>query len=116
MGDQVRLVELWGRQGVGSRQFMKAGKMLGAGTACGAGKQGVGRYNREFSWEARCCQSKLNPSAAFPPPMTPPPPPPVQSWPRDKPFIFDVVAASALCERPELELCSLVAGLACLQV
>ncbi len=38
-----------------------------------------------------------------------------QSWPRDKPFIFDIVAASALCERPELELCSLVVGLSCVQ-
>ncbi|GAX78147.1 hypothetical protein CEUSTIGMA_g5589.t1 [Chlamydomonas eustigma] len=38
-----------------------------------------------------------------------------QSWPRDKPFIFDIVAASALCERPELELCSLICGLACIQ-
>jgi hypothetical protein len=48
-------------------------------------------------------------------PLVPPALPP-QSWPRDKPFVFDVVAASALCERPELEHCSLVAGLSCLQV
>ncbi|KAG1668626.1 hypothetical protein FOA52_002479 [Chlamydomonas sp. UWO 241] len=37
------------------------------------------------------------------------------SWPRDKPFVFDVSAAAALIERPELELLSLFVSLVCLQ-
>mmetsp|Transcript_10879 Transcript_10879/g.23440 ORF Transcript_10879/g.23440 Transcript_10879/m.23440 type:complete len:1080 (+) Transcript_10879:161-3400(+) len=38
-----------------------------------------------------------------------------QSWPKDKPFVFDVVAASALCEKPEYELTAVVVGLSCAQ-
>lgn len=40
----------------------------------------------------------------------------VQGWPRDKPFVFDVVSASALCERPDYEATSVVVGLAAAQV
>ena len=39
-----------------------------------------------------------------------------QSWPKNKPFDFDILSAAALCERADLELSSVVTGLACLQV
>lgn len=39
-----------------------------------------------------------------------------QSWPKNKPFDLDILAAAALCERADLEMSSIVTGLACLQV
>ncbi len=41
--------------------------------------------------------------------------PPLQGWPRDKPFVFDVVSASALCERPDYEASCVVVGLVAAQ-
>ncbi len=35
----------------------------------------------------------------------------VQGWPRDRPFVFDVVAASALCERADYDSQALFVGL-----
>ena len=34
----------------------------------------------------------------------------LQGWPRDKPFTFDIAAASALCEGPDYDAASLVVG------
>ena len=39
-----------------------------------------------------------------------------QSWPKNKPFEFDLFSAAALCERADLEMASVVTGLTCLQV
>lgn len=33
-----------------------------------------------------------------------------QGWPRDKPFTFDIAAASALCESPDYDMAALVVG------
>jgi hypothetical protein len=35
----------------------------------------------------------------------------LQGWPKDVPFQFDVVAASALCERPDYEASGIAVGL-----
>lgn len=38
-----------------------------------------------------------------------------QGWPADKPFVFDVVAASALCEKPDYEVLGIAVALSALQ-
>ncbi len=39
----------------------------------------------------------------------------LQGWPRDRPYVFDVVSASALCEKGDYESSALLVGLAAAQ-